>query len=520
MTHARHSRPLFCRPAAPLSMSVVALLALSIGAPAAAAVLVVEGACTLVDALTAANSNDPVGGCPAGDPGEDTVVLTGDVTLTRVNNNSDGPNGLPVIGTPITIEGAGYSISRDPTAPEFRIFSIGTGGRLRLNNATVANGLLSEDAGAGIRAEGPLTVVNSTIENNVALDRDGGGVDIGCIYGLAITFDQAVIADNRAREGGGVDYNCFLSPNLLTLRDTTVSGNFATEDGGGIHSYGGDVLIEGSTITGNIAQWRGGGLSVKEGNYVLTNSTISGNAAGVRGGGMVVEGYVYTCYGETYVEVTNTTIAENLRHGIYIDEGEVVVANSVLADSCAGDVCGPIDGGGNYSSVGGGCPGDALTGFDAELRDNGGRTMTHALLEGSTAIDSDEGCDLAKDQRGFLREDGSCDSGSYEFDAPAPLGLELRGACPGPIHLSIAGAAPSATVAILFSPNPGRGTIPVGPCAGTELELDDPLLRKTVVTDRGGFAEHDFDLSGERCGDQVQAIDLVTCSVSEAIGFH
>lgn len=50
------------------------------------------------------------------------------------------------------------------------------------------------------------------------------------------------------------------------------------------------------------------------------------------------------------------------------------------------------------------------------LADNGGPTLTHALLGGSPAIDAadDAGCP-ASDRRGVARPQGaSCDVGSYE----------------------------------------------------------------------------------------------------------
>ena len=58
---------------------------------------------------------------------------------------------------------------------------------------------------------------------------------------------------------------------------------------------------------------------------------------------------------------------------------------------------------------------DMRTGLDPMLADNGGPTKTHALLPGSNAIDAAGSCGLMTDQRGWLRDDGACDSGSYEF---------------------------------------------------------------------------------------------------------
>ncbi len=64
-------------------------------------------------------------------------------------------------------------------------------------------------------------------------------------------------------------------------------------------------------------------------------------------------------------------------------------------------------------------PGD-ITGVSdpkiGPLADNGGDTLTHALLPGSPAIDAGGDCDEPFDQRGVKRPQGiACDIGGYEF---------------------------------------------------------------------------------------------------------
>lgn len=57
---------------------------------------------------------------------------------------------------------------------------------------------------------------------------------------------------------------------------------------------------------------------------------------------------------------------------------------------------------------------DGLSGLDPLLSDNGGPTMTHALLAGSSAILGAPTCGLAKDQRGAPRG-VFCDAGAFEY---------------------------------------------------------------------------------------------------------
>jgi len=66
-----------------------------------------------------------------------------------------------------------------------------------------------------------------------------------------------------------------------------------------------------------------------------------------------------------------------------------------------------------------GCPNASTTlttaTVDSVLTDNGGPTMTHALLPGSEAIDIGDGDSTATDQRRF-GENGVRDIGAYEFN--------------------------------------------------------------------------------------------------------
>ncbi|MEZ4770589.1 MAG: hypothetical protein R2844_19470 [Caldilineales bacterium] len=106
-----------------LSLAGVALL-LSLNGSATgaspAATIVVDGTtCTLVDAITAANTNTATGGCVAGDPGADTIDLQVNVTLTAVNNETYGDTGLPVATSTITIAAMDIQSAVKPARPTF-----------------------------------------------------------------------------------------------------------------------------------------------------------------------------------------------------------------------------------------------------------------------------------------------------------------------------------------------------------------------------------------------------------------
>lgn len=188
----------------------------------------------------------------------------------------------------------------------------------------------------------------------------------------------------------------------VEIMNSTVSGNMAGPASGTGASYGGGI---------GVFDWDGNSV------ITLTNSTVSGNAAdgnsGSGGGG------VYT-NGET--NVRNTVISGNTAHtnNDVADDGAVIrfVSNSAnligTDDTTGGDFAGDIVG----------VPPGLGT-----LANNGGPTMTHALLAGSPAIDVGENAaataaGLTTDQRGagFARVvNGTVDIGAYEVQAtPTP----------------------------------------------------------------------------------------------------
>ncbi|MCA9967980.1 MAG: hypothetical protein KC423_27230, partial [Anaerolineales bacterium] len=78
----------------------------------------------------------------------------------------------------------------------------------------------------------------------------------------------------------------------LTLTNSTVSGNSATNYGGGINFGSGTLTVINSTISGNTANY-GGGIRNEGGTLTATNSTFSDNEATISGGGMYNSGTMY-----------------------------------------------------------------------------------------------------------------------------------------------------------------------------------------------------------------------------------
>lgn len=311
-------------------------------------------------------------------------------------------------------------------------------------SVTVKNSLLSGnivwDYGGGIyHASGTMTIIGSAFTNNSA-DGYGGGLYIaegtvgisatlvdendafigGGIYNASgdVGIVNGVFISNSAYIGAGLANG--VSGNLYSA-STTIHGNTATSNGGGIANIG-IVNIVNSTVSGNSARY-GAGIENRESNnsndfgvLTITNSTLNGNMA-VTGGGI---------------------------HNW--DAARVSIANTIIANS-SGDDC---TGGGAYFSAGHNLGSDATCNFTADgdlpstnpmlgpLKDNGGETWTHALLRGSPAIDAgDDAACPATDQRGEPRpRDGdgdgaaTCDIGAYEAGETIIRGLTATSSSP------------------------------------------------------------------------------------------
>ncbi len=284
------------------------------------------------------------------------------------------------------------------------------GGLANTGDATVNNSVIGGNSagigGGGIHnnADGhTLSVRDSTISGN-ACGNGGGGVNN---FGGDVTLINCTVAGNSAGAGaGGVRHN---EPGTLTLLNTTVSGNTGS-DGGGI-STNGSTTIKNSTISGNSATRDGGGIWDNR-SMTLANSTVVGNTAGGNGGG------VFLFPGGGLANLTSTIVANNDAAGYGDDLGSGgPTYRFLLAFSLVKKTAG--------ASLSETTPGSNLYGVDpllGPLANNGGPTLTHALMLGSPALDrgsSPEG--PANDQRGFGFDrviGAAADVGAFESRDP------------------------------------------------------------------------------------------------------
>jgi hypothetical protein len=163
------------------------------------------GACTLSDALTVADAvsnpalpdiDSAMADCASSTVGSGaptTIALQSGATysLTVIDNFWFGPDGLPPISSPVTIQGNGATITRAASASPFRLFYVSGGlsgipsGSLTLQNLTLSGGLakggdsFSGGGGAGMGGaifnQGALVLQRTTVTGNAATGGAGDG---------------------------------------------------------------------------------------------------------------------------------------------------------------------------------------------------------------------------------------------------------------------------------------------------------------------------------------------------------
>ena len=144
---------------------------------------------TLLTAYAAATAAQLVADIKAANTsgGVNTITLTAATAspyvLSAVDNKTDGPTGLPVIGKKdnLTIIGNGDTIERSSAAgtPAFRLFDMAGGASLTLQNVTLQDGLASglgaSAEGGAIFNQGTLILSGVTVQNNTAEVSGFGG---------------------------------------------------------------------------------------------------------------------------------------------------------------------------------------------------------------------------------------------------------------------------------------------------------------------------------------------------------
>jgi hypothetical protein len=294
-----------------------------------------------------------------------------------------------------------------------------------------------------------VQITDSTISTNRATAGVGGipaglpGSGIGGgIYNASsgLTITNCTFAGNSADAGGGIS-----NAGTGTVTNSTLYGNSAApsilglsspdRSGGGIYNFHGALTVSNSTLSGNSARYLGGGGIHTNSTLplTLTSVTLTANQAGRSVGGLEVGGGLDVAAGSP-VLLRNTLIAGNF--GILTGTRADVFGALQPAGghNLIGDGTGMT---GLQSGVNGNQVGSAATPLDPRLgplQNNGGSTLTMALLAGSPAIGAGDPTDAPPwDQRGpgFPRVvNGTMDIGAFE-GVHQPTSLVGRDAATG-----------------------------------------------------------------------------------------
>ena len=388
-------------------------------------------------------------------PGADSLVLSGDFQ-TRILHVMPGP----------TVTIAGLTIRSGFAQFDF-------GGGLLNDHATLTFTNCAVDAneafgGGGIYNDGAggsatLTIVDSTVAGNYATGGNVGFGGGGIYNDGSLAIINSTISGNFADSGFpynlGIAGGIFSQGGTLTITNSTIAGNFAGNKGGGISSCSTlaitDSIVSGNGAGGGKNNWPGSGGGIEAcGTVTISNSTISGNS--VSGRDFKEPGLGGGIYAVGTVTISNSTLSDNLvlnyGNGGCLWNGETVeigntILNSGQPDNIYSSFGTVTSNGYNLSSDNGGGylngPGDQINTDPllGPLQDNGGSTLTYALLPGSPAIDAGDPSFTPPpvyDQRGapFVRVfNGRIDVGSFEVQptpTPTPTATPTATATPRP----------------------------------------------------------------------------------------
>ncbi len=389
----------------------------------------------LRDAIGKANANplsDSVISFAPGMAGKTITLHGGELDITRsVTFTGPGAGNL--------------TISGNDASRIFHIIGPGKEGSrvdVYINGLTLTHGASPAGQGGGaIDAEGQtnLDLEESVISNSHAAV--GGGIATYSTFCSAfLTLTKSVISGNSATlSGGGISTgNCVNT----YINYSTVIGNSAYDYGGGLFAGSPFYLeIAGSLISGNSVGgpaspvMGGAGIAVKNAYFGLQiyDSSVVGNIATAEGGGIAILDAVSS----DATVIDSCTITGNYGYsfpgqGIASAGGTVKLLNSIVANNYSRfegeDLAGTFSSDhsliktkGAFATVSGS---GNIFGQDpllGSLRDNGGFTLSMLPAVASPAIGNGS-TTLVFDQRGLPRPAGAgMDIGAVERQYPEPL---------------------------------------------------------------------------------------------------
>ena len=294
---------------------------------------------------------------------------------------------------------------------------------VNLYDSAVISGGWNSTFSTQIGTSAILEIFHIYLLGNAVLER----LVIGSVPYVGIFNDGTVLF----QDGAVINNQGITNQNLMTIRNSTISGNTNLGNGGGIRSVEntGNTTVINSTISSNTGA-QGGGIYSNGAYLKIINSTITNNTATIQGSGGIEAFGAYTVIsnsilvGNYSLQASNEYAFNTDCRGTFTSLGHNLVGN-IGTKYPITDVypCNPVFAGSDLW-------GDALNPIPASivldpLIDVGGGIMMHPLHLGSLAIDAGNpmtpgspvstAC-AATDQRGVPRPQASvCDIGAYEY---------------------------------------------------------------------------------------------------------
>ncbi len=378
--------------------------------------------------FTVALSNPMPSGATLGAPATATVTIQDAIMVTTALDEFNTPSGAQVsLREALRDAAAASGASAISFAPALAVKTITFGseiivtdtGGVTVDATSIGSLTLSGNNATRLLRVSSGGILNLrrlmlTQANGNGAANDGYGGAVLMNVGTVVTVTDCMFTANSATYGGAImNYDTSVSTGgALTLRRCTFFGNTASLRGGAVYSYtptnGGAIRthLDHCTLSGNTATGDyGGGLMNYNGTTTMVHCTVSSNTAPAgNGSGIASSGDAAT---ETIVE--KSIVAGNTNS----DVDYVLVSFNNSFTSAGGNVIGTGNALGDF-----GLSGDVTnsTPLLAALANNGGPTMTHALLPGSPALDRAAGSISTADQRG-VSIFGVADSGAFEVEA-------------------------------------------------------------------------------------------------------
>ena len=266
---------------------------------------------------------------------------------TKVNNNGDAS----------TVMGGGIYAASGVTVTSKNTKFLG-------NTANTAGGIL-------LYLNSSADLDNSEVSGNKATG-NGGGVYVWDSTCSLTASNGTVFRENSGYRGGGI----FSSGGTVTVEDSTLEKNTATDDGGAIAAtQNSSLTVRNSKVLENKAADTAGGILAEKSTLEVTDSIVDGNRASVGGGLYIAD---IDAPGETKedkpehtitrTEITNNTAdGQGIGGGIYLGAQKLTITDSKLT-------------GNNTISKNGQTQGGAIVAYSP-----GDFTLNNTLIQGNTA---------------------------------------------------------------------------------------------------------------------------------------